>query len=226
MDSTAAPDRLPRMHSIGIGELNFSPNGKFLLSSGLDGKLLVWDVEGRRLHRELRGHAAGAYIYTAKFSSDNKTIASSGTEPKIKIWNLGEPPGQEFVIDLPLLGGANRLAFTRDGRTLAVGSGNRSISMWTVDGWRKIFQLNTLVGIRSVYGFHPERGDLAFDGEQGAIRIIPSIRSSEKSVPIPQATMNGMDVLFDGREAAPVTAGDFEEMRAGSDACLSARSAI
>jgi WD40 repeat protein len=223
MEPEAAPVRLPRMHSIGVGELSFSPNGKYLLSSGLDGRVIVWDVASRSVYRELRGHASGAYIYTARFSSNNATIATSGTEPKIAIWNLNEMPGREHITDLPLLGGANRLAFSPDGNQLAVGSGNRTISIWSVADWRKIFQLNTLVGIRSVYDFHPQRGDLAFDGENGAIRIVPKAELGGPSNTPPKATMVGMNVFFDMGQGASPDAGKIAEIQANSGPCFAVR---
>ena len=210
---------LARAHTVGIGELDFSPDGKFLLSAGLDGKLLVWDVERRLLHRELSGHAAGSFIFTAHFAPNGHTIASSGSEPKVMIWDLSKPAGQEFVRDLPLLGGANRLAFSADGERLAVGSGNRAVSIWRTQDWKKIFQLNTLVGIRSVYGFHPIRGDLAFDGENGLIRIAAQPAMENARLGASLGIMKGLDVLFDASESVSSDTDDAQTIQAPARVC-------
>ena len=168
-----------------------------MISGGLDGRLLIWDVANKKLHRELRGHKPGEYIYTVRFGANGMFVASSGTESNILVWDLRQPNGSELVVKLPLKGGANRLAFSKDGTVLAVGSGDRSISMWSVENWQKIFQLNALVGIRSVYDFHPTRGDLAFDGENGNIRVLLKRADTETEPIVENVVLDGMDVYFD-----------------------------
>jgi WD40 repeat protein len=190
-----------------------------LLSGGSDARLLVWDLPAGQVYRELHGHAPGSIIYTAKFSPDGKTIASAGTEPKINVWDIGRPAGQELLTALPLIGGANRLAFNADGSVLAVGSGNRAIMMWSAASWRKVFELTTLVGIRSVYDFHPTRGDLAFDGENGSIRILPKVEPGAQAASFPRAMMRGMDVYFDTLDSEPVKDGDAERIDAAPPNC-------
>jgi WD40 repeat protein len=219
LNNAAPPIKLPRIHTAEVGEIDFSHDGRFLLSGGLDARLLVWDLATQKVYRELRGHAAGSIIYTAKFSPDGKTIASSGTEAKVIVWNIERPAGQELVTTLPLLGGANRLAFSADGSTLAVGSGNRSVVMWSTPDWHKNFELNTLVGIRSVFDFHPLRGDLAFDGENGTIRILPKSDLDAQTFSFPNASMKGMDVYFDAVPAKVGNAEDIEKIVAAPPKC-------
>jgi hypothetical protein len=67
--------------------------------------------------------------------------------------------------------------------------------MWSTSTWDKIFQLNALVGVRSIFDFHPNRGDLAFDGEGGVIRVL--LRPDQTKPPSGGAVLRGMDVFFD-----------------------------
>ena len=209
-DGFSPPQLLPRVHTAEIGEIAFNHDGKFFATGGLDGKLLIWDTSTRQVLRELKGHVPGTYIYTVKFHPLRNILASSGTEPRVLIWDIDRPPGEELVKQLPLAGGANRLAFNSSGSLLAAGSGARAISIWETTGWAKKFQLNALTGIRSVYDFHPTRGDLAFDGENGDIRILPEAHGRAR-VPAPAgARLDGMSVSFSGVEGSPTPSQDAE----------------
>ena len=97
------------------------------------------------------------------------------------------------------------MAFNATGTMLAVGSDARYIAAWSTDHFNKIFDLRTLVGVRSVYGFDPRSGDLAFDGENGLVRILPQASEragansavSARSGSGPYGRLNGIDVQFD-----------------------------
>ena len=123
----------------------------------------------------------------------------------------------DLVKTLPVIGGSNRLAFKQDGSLLAVGSDGRYISMWSVGSWDKVFQLEALVGVRSVYGFHPTRGDLAFDGENGLVRVL------RRQGPMPGAALSGilsgMDVFFD-RLASNVSNDRSGTIESGFESCI------
>ena len=82
--------------------------------------------------------------------------------------------------------------------------------MWRVSDWEKTFQLNSQVGVRSVFGFHPKRGDLAFDGERGVLRILLN-PGDAGSVGI-KSVLHGMEAFFDEMppNVGPVTAGKME----------------
>jgi WD40 repeat protein len=122
--------------------------------------------------RKLDHKKAGptARLNTVQFSPDGKFVAAGGDDKTIFVWNTISP---QPIQVLPFSGGTNRLAFSSDSSMLAAGSDNRQVVVWSTETWKKIFQLNKLVGVRSVYGFHPTRNDLAFDGENGVVRIIP-----------------------------------------------------
>ncbi len=189
--------RLPQVHTALIGEIDFSLDGKYLVSGGEDGRVIVWDMATRKVFRELKGHKAGEYVWTVKFSANGAILASGGTEGHIIVWDITKPPGAERIETLLLPGGANRLAFDHSGSVLAVGSGKQTVSMWSTQDWRKTFQLNAHVGIRSVFDFHPKRGDLAFDGAKGLIRIYLKRNVEQAVEPGEDVVLEGMDVFFD-----------------------------
>jgi WD40 repeat protein/energy-coupling factor transporter ATP-binding protein EcfA2 len=190
--------KLPNLHGDTVFKLDLSPDGKLLASAGRDKRVIIWNVAQKTVSRELSG-AHQQRVTTVKFSPDGRLIASGGPEEHIYIWDLSRSEPLIKTLDVP--GGSNELAFNQDGTVLAVGSDARRISQWLVAGWRKTFQLNTLVGVRSVFGFHPKRGDLAFDGENGLIRILPKRLADAPRRAV--ATLSGLDVHFDRVAVAP-----------------------
>jgi len=199
LDGGWHPISLPNLHQDTVFKLDFSPDGKLLASAGRDRRVILWDVEQQKMARELSG-AHQQRVTTVKFSPNGRLVASGGPEDHIFIWDLTSQSPLVKTLDVP--GGSNELAFNQDGSILAVGSDARSISQWSVPSWQKIFQLNALVGVRSVFGFHPTRGDLAFDGENGLIRILPKHPASA-AAPRTAAVLDGLDVHFDRLDPTP-----------------------
>ncbi len=199
LDGQWQPASLPNLHMDSVFKLDFSPDGKLLASAGRDQRVIIWDVERQQMLRDLSG-AHQQRVTTVKFSPNGLLVASGGPEDHIFIWDLMKqgPP----IRTLDVVGGSNELAFNQDGSVLAVGSDARYIAEWSTSSWKKIFQLNTLDGVRSVFGFHPKRGDLAFDGEDGLIRILPHRPDSLAPATI-MATLDGLDVHFDRLPATP-----------------------
>ena len=189
------------------------------MSADRNGKVALWNLTAQKLERELRGHRQG--VYTIRFSPDGALIASGGPEERILVWDVALPPGRELVREVPIKGGSSRLAFDPTGTIMAVGSGARYVAMWRLPTWEKIYQLNSLVGVRSVYDFHPTRGDLAFDGENGLVRIWSMRAQPRDDARAPIGVLRGMDVFFD---EIPTNAmpGEIEPVVARRAACTAA----
>lgn len=69
-------------HSMKVNHVEFNSTGKYALSSSLDGKVYIWNVESLAKELEIEtGHKDGVLIAT--FSSHN-TITTSGGDSLIK----------------------------------------------------------------------------------------------------------------------------------------------
>jgi WD40 repeat protein len=125
-------------HSKWIRRVVSSPDGKLIASVADDMVCRLWDTAtGKRFH-ELRGHAEltpngfGSMLYALTFSADGKHLATGDKAGKVKVWEVdsGKPVAEveapimytwDAVQRLHSIGGIRSLAFSPDGKTLAVG---------------------------------------------------------------------------------------------------------
>jgi len=69
-----------------VWSLEFSPDGKWLLSTHGDGSVLVWDVRERERVASLNEHSAG--VRGVSFSPDGRRIASASEDRTVALWDL------------------------------------------------------------------------------------------------------------------------------------------
>jgi WD40 repeat protein/transcriptional regulator with XRE-family HTH domain len=127
---TTTGKQLLKYSGHGVGERNsgtaFSPDGKWIASSGNDSTIKIWDSETGADIFTLTGHTGPTF--GVAFSSDGHQLLSSSVDRTIRVWALPKP-GQEIAIPLTLYGNTGavyRVAFSPDG-TRIVSAGRDSI---------------------------------------------------------------------------------------------------
>jgi WD40 repeat protein len=119
-----------KAHEGEITALAFSPDGRTLVSAGVDGHVIAWDVKtGRPRCRCARMEGKA---FTAAFSPDAKRFASAGTDSIIRVWDaatgklIEQLKGHEGPVAV--------LAYSPDGKLLASGGYDRTIRLWPTGG--------------------------------------------------------------------------------------------
>jgi RNA polymerase sigma factor (sigma-70 family) len=108
-----------RSRSQGIGCVAFSPDGKYLATGGSANNLIrIWDVSDGKEVQEFR--ASGSHVGALTFSPTEKALASGSDDGALALWN---PATGEKAWQRQQPGEVRALAFTPDGKTLAVGGG-------------------------------------------------------------------------------------------------------
>jgi WD40 repeat protein len=134
----AKPIRSVEAHAKRIRAVVASPDGKLVASTADDMVCKLWDAKSGKLVRELKGHDAQtpdhypSMLYAVAFSADGKLIATGDKAGKVVVWNLAD--GKQLgTLDAkgvytwdPVqrrhsIGGIRSLAFSPDGKTIAVG---------------------------------------------------------------------------------------------------------
>ncbi|MCZ6691280.1 MAG: hypothetical protein O7H41_16965 [Planctomycetota bacterium] len=127
--------------------LDYSPDGKTLVSAGRDGTVRVWEVATGQQFLKID---AGESVNCVAFSPDGKMIAAGGAGAvpfdemsRLGIWDVSS--GEEITRLRGLPAEVQALAFSPDGKTLAAGGGDpgtgSSVHIWDVESGRHRLEL-------------------------------------------------------------------------------------
>lgn len=159
-------------HSSWIGELDFSPDGRWLASAG-DG-VNVWELTTGRVWRSFGGHTGE--VSGAAFSPGGSLLASCSQDGTIKIWEV------ETGREMHTLDGhsdpVNAVAFSPDGRRLASaagetfgGNGDNTVRLWNVSTGQELLTLRGHESEVSAVAFSPDGTLLASSSYDKTVRI-------------------------------------------------------
>lgn len=158
-----------RGHTGAVHSARFLPDGKRVVTASADGSLRVWDAESQR---ELFRLEHGAiHVRSLAVSPDGSHVAlstGSGRAAKTRVWDTR---AREKVWDVPDFERVSGLAFSPDGRRLAVASGRETIRIWDVAS-RAMVQAYPIMPIAAPeLAFRPDGTRLATTTWDNAVTI-------------------------------------------------------
>lgn len=143
------------------------PQSPYLVSSGEDQTVRLWNTQTGQCEQALQGHSTR--VWTVAMSPTGKQIASGSGDRTVKLWDIGI--GQ---CSHTCAGHDSRiwaLAYAPDGKTVASGGCDRSIRIWDAQTGTCI---KTLAGHQNwvlELDFHPQTAQLVSSGADGTLRF-------------------------------------------------------
>jgi len=105
-------------------DLKFSPDGKLLASAGIDGNIIIWDVKSANKIYILND---GGRVNCIAFHPEGKILVSGASiDPFVRLWSMQN--GSE--IQKFELGECGSITFSHDGKTVAIGTGGYTNSIY------------------------------------------------------------------------------------------------
>ncbi len=156
-----------REHEGGVYSATFSPDGKQIVSCGVDKTIKVWDAATGVEVMTIRGHER--LVGPVSFSPDGKRITSGGGDKTIKVWDVAT--GAELKTLRGHQDYIESVSFSPDGRRIVSGSADKTIKVWDATTGT---ELMTLRGHEGGVGavFSPDGNRIVSGGpDDGMIKV-------------------------------------------------------
>ncbi|MDX8030676.1 hypothetical protein SK803_10670 [Lentzea sp. BCCO 10_0856] len=174
-----------------VSSVAFHPGGQVLASGSWDGTVFLWRMTARRTREPIaRISDATAFIRFVAFSPDGTRLAVASDDGYTRLYDVTNPAAPVLAVRLQPRDHQTAnvsLAFTPDGRTLAVGS-EHTLTVWGVADLaapQELFRRSDWYASVWAVGFSPD-GTRLIAGGRGEARLFDATdRRALKEIPFP-----------------------------------------
>jgi WD40 repeat protein/predicted Ser/Thr protein kinase len=171
--NTGQEVRSLRAHAWYVTSLAFSPDGQWLASGSEENEqhaiINLWDPVSGRAVRTFTARAGWIEDVSVAFSPDGRRLASASRyDSTINLWDAASG---RAVRSFTGQSGNRSLAFSPDGRWLAVGRDDDKLELWDVASGQEVRTLAGHTGSVFSVAFSPDGRTLASGSVDGTIRL-------------------------------------------------------
>jgi WD40 repeat protein/tRNA A-37 threonylcarbamoyl transferase component Bud32 len=161
-------------HESWVDSLEFSPDGRHLVSGSRDKTVILWDLETNAPVRVMGADGTGHEhsVNDVAFSPDGRLIASASWDGTVRLWDAGS--GSPLSVFVGHEGYVLDVAFSPNGRLLASGSADGTVRIWSMRAPHEPQEPRVLRGHKlSVLGvtFSPDGSRLASCSADHRVKI-------------------------------------------------------
>jgi WD40 repeat protein len=189
------------------------PGGTVVASAGDNAVVQLWDVTTGKPGLKLEG--AADWLLAVAFSPDGKLVAAGGHEGKVFVWDAASgkkvadfpavaPPAPNTT---PATNVVSALAFSPDGKLLAVGGHDAAIHLFQAGDWKYVRSMAGHGSSVTSLAFHPTGTVLASASKDRTVRLWnPANGQPIKSLEGHGAWVQGVVFVSQGTRLASVSA--------------------
>jgi RNA polymerase sigma factor (sigma-70 family) len=131
-------------HARQLTSLALSPDGKLLVTRAGDDRVRLWEAaSGKELHA-LGGAPASPGLWGFAFAPDGRTVVTAGADGWLRFWDPATGRQQHQAEGNPH--GVRCVAFSGDGKLLAVGGEDNAVDLWDTTGRKRLRRLGQVGG--------------------------------------------------------------------------------
>lgn len=127
-------DRILKGHTDIVTGLDFTPDGKFLVSVSQDKTGRIWNVTSGECAHVLQGHQAA--VRRLAVSGDSQKVVTGSFDGTARVWSIQTGKEEAILKDAfkERYYGVMAVAWSKDGKSIATGSLDWRIRLWDPDG--------------------------------------------------------------------------------------------
>ncbi len=152
---------------VNILVVEFSPDGKHLVTGDANGGVRLWNIEDSEQMRSFEGHTG--WVWLVNFSRDGKTLASCCGNGIIKRWDVNTGQCLHTLQEDTVRGWLSR--FSPDGTLLASSSRDNTIKLWDIHSGEYLKSLQGHTNTVGPVDFSPDGTLLASGSEDKTVKI-------------------------------------------------------
>ncbi|MDF5756053.1 WD40 repeat domain-containing protein [Spongiactinospora sp. TRM90649] len=153
-------------HPDELWNVAFSPHGRVLATSSLDGTARLWDLTTMKPVATLGGHTH--YVYSVVFSPDGRVLATGSQDGTVRLWDMAT---SRLITVLKGHTDAADPVFSPDGRTLVTTSRDEIVRLWDTRTMKRAATLGDHTGPIMCVRFAPDGATLATSSSDGTARL-------------------------------------------------------
>jgi WD40 repeat protein/class 3 adenylate cyclase len=155
--------------------LAFSPDGKGIATSSIDGQIQLWDLASRKEQFSLSGH--DGLIYALAFSPDGSHLASASIDGTAKVWDLNT---RELIHDLRgHTDEVSIVSYSKDGERLVTASSDGTARVWDAESGEPLLTFSGHGAPVLSAQFSPDGTRIASAGDDYVVRVWDSTSGQE-----------------------------------------------
>jgi WD40 repeat protein len=196
-------------HNDTVTSVAFSPDGKTIATSGVDGVVKIWDAVSRREVLTLKWGAQPVTSVTSiAFSPDGRALAVASADNTVRLWDTAGPQKEPSVLRGPTAP-LYAVAFSPDAATLAAGGEDKAVWVWRLNdaagGARALKGHEDMV---RALAYSPDGKTLASASNDGTVRLWDALAPSPRPTTLASQTQPFLSLSFSADGATIAAGGD------------------